>query len=327
MAEQAQVDADGAVRLPARRVPAPAFLSEAARAVLAMPRMDWTDYPPLDDKTAWRALAARRDSEMLSLVGAYAQMLEADTAETSLGGVRTMTAAPRGERLADDEKVIFDIHGGALLFFGGALMDFNAKAMALRTGRKTYSVDYRMPPDHPYPTPLNDCLAAYAALIERYDPRRIVVTGTSAGGNLAAAMALRARAEGLPAPAGLILLTPEVDLSESGDSFDTLMGLDTRLTARLMPINLLYANGADLKDPLVSPIFGDFTPGFPPTMLQAGTRDIFLSNTVVMHRRLRAAGVRAELHVWDGMPHAGFGGVAPEDQEVNAEMRAFIASL
>jgi acetyl esterase/lipase len=91
-------------------------------------------------------------------------------------------------------------------------------------------------------------------------------------------------------------------------------------------MNLAYAGGADIAHPYLSPLFGDVS-GFPPTLLQAGTRDIFLSNAVIMHRKLRRAGVRAELHVWEGMPHGGFGGVTPEDREVSAEMQAFIASL
>ncbi len=86
-------------------------------------------------------------------------------------------------------------------------------------------------------------------------------------------------------------MTPELDLTESGDSFYTLLGVDTALTSRLMPANLLYAAGHDLTHPYVSPLFGDFTKGFPPTLLVSGTRDLFLSNTVRMHRALRAAGI------------------------------------
>jgi acetyl esterase/lipase len=169
-------------------------------------------------------------------------------------------------------------------------------------------------------------LAAYRELMQEVGPKKVVVSGTSAGGNLAAALLLRAKDEGLPMPAGALLLTPELDLTESGDSFDTLMGLDVVLTGRLTEVNLLYADGADLAHPYVSPLFGDVA-GFPPTLLQAGTRDIFLSNAVRMHRKLRTAGVRAELHVWEGMPHAGFGGLTPEDREVSAELQAFIATL
>ena len=88
-------------------------------------------------------------------------------------------------------------------------------------------------------------------------------------------------------------------------------------------MNQLYAGGHDLADPYLSPLFGDFTPAFPPTFLQAGTRDLFLSNTVRMHRKLRSAGVDAELHVFEAMPHGGFFG-APEDAELDAEVRRFI---
>lgn len=87
--------------------------------------------------------------------------------------------------------------------------------------------------------------------------------------------------------------------------------------------NLLYANGADLRDPLVSPLFGDLS-GFPPTLLQSGTRDLFLSTTVRLHRALRRAGVAAELHVFEAMPHGGFGGGTPEDAELRAEVTGFV---
>jgi len=92
----------------------------------------------------------------------------------------------------------------------------------------------------------------------------------------------------------------------------------------LMAMNRLYAGGADLTDPGVSPLFADLTRGFPPTLLQAGTRDLFLSNAVRMHRALRKAGVDAELHVWDAMPHGGFGGGTAEDAEIAEEIKRFV---
>ena len=91
-------------------------------------------------------------------------------------------------------------------------------------------------------------------------------------------------------PAGLVLLTPEVDLTESGDSFEVLLGLDPVLKSRLPESIALYADGAPLDHPYLSPLFGDLA-HFPPTLLQSGTRDLFLSNTVRMHRALRDAGV------------------------------------
>jgi len=190
------------------------------------------------------------------------------------------------------------------------------------SGLHTWSVDYRMPPDHPYPAALDDCLTVYKALLEQRRPDQIVVGGGSAGGNLAAALMLRARDESLPMPACLVLITPEVDLTESGDTFSTNLGIDTVLTQRLTGSINLYANGADLTDPYLSPLFGDLS-AFPPTFLQSGTRDLFLSNTVRMHRALRDVGVGAELHVWEAMPHGGFMG-APEDAQIAAELRRFL---
>ena len=316
-----------AVELKSRRVPLPAALSEAAKAVLTMPRPAQGAYPALADKDGWRRLVAARDKASAELSAPYAARLKADVTASALGGVAVYKATPRAERLIADQHVVFDIHGGALLFGGGeANVRFSTAAIALRTGRVAYGVDYRVPPDHPYPAALDDCVAAYRALLTEVPAERIVVSGTSAGGNLAAALLLRARDEGLAMPGGALLLTPELDLTESGDTFDTLMGLDVVLPARLTEMNLVYASGADLAHPYLSPLFGDVA-GFPPTLLQAGTRDIFLSNAVRMHRRLRSAGVRAELHVWEGMPHAGFGGLTPEDREVSAELQAFIASL
>ena len=148
--------------------------------------------------------------------------------------------------------------------------------------------------------------------------------GASAGGNLAAALILRARDEGLPLPAAAILQTPELDLTESGDSFRTNLGLDSVLTGSLMPANLLYAAGHDLAHPYLSPLFGDFARGFPPTFLTTGTRDLFLSNTVRMHRALRAADVPTELHVMEAAPHGGFFGTAPEDAQVTRDLRRFV---
>ncbi len=181
-----------------------------------------------------------------------------------------------------------------------------------------------MPPEHPYPAALDDCVAVYRQLLASHAPENIIIGGMSAGGNLAAATILRARDEGLPLPAAAVLLTPELDLTESGDSFETNQLLDVVLSVPLMNANLLYANGHDLAHPYLSPLYGDFAKGFPPTLIQAGTRDLFLSNAARMQRALRNAGVPVELILCEGMPHGGFFG-APEDAELAADIRQFVA--
>lgn len=142
------------------------------------------------------------------------------------------------------------------------------------------------------------------------------------GGNLAMATILRVWDEDLPPPAGAVLLSPEVDLTESGDIFQTNRTVDVVLPNSLMSNNLLYADGAELLHPCPR-FFGEMSADFPPTFLQSGTRDLLLSYTVRLHRKLRRAGAPVELHVFEAMPHGWFGG-APEDLELAAEVVRFV---
>lgn len=243
--------------------------------------------------------------------------------------VQTISVGPSIIHVATPEppagtiRAYLDLHGGALVFGGGDACRVGAQMHAEQHQVLCYGVDYRTPPEHPYPAALDDSLTAYRHVLERHAPEDVVVGGRSAGGNLAVALLIRAREEGLPMPAGLVLLSPQVDLTESGDSFQVNQTLDVVLPNSLMSNNLLYAAGADLAHPHVSPLFGDLT-GMPATFLQSGTRDLFLSNAVRLHRALRRADVPAELHVFEAMPHGGFGGATPEDRELGDELARFV---
>ena len=310
--------------VPERSIPAPASIGAEARAALgraAAAGPMQIAYPPIDDIPGWQAVAQGMDMGMAGMVARIVGD-NAEVADTMTIGDVTCYVAGDSPGEGSPARVLLDLHGGALIAGGGTLCG----QMAARTARvmdaAVYAPDYRMPPLHPYPTPLDDCLATYRHMLGLHGADRIVVRGTSAGGNLAAALMLRAVAEGLPLPAGLILETPELDLTETGDSFQTNMIVDTNLVRGLKPINDLYAGGRDLSDPLLSPLFGDFTGGFPPTLLTAGTRDLFLSNAVRMLHRLRAAAIPVELLVYEAMPHGGFFGT-PEDAVLEADLREF----
>jgi acetyl esterase/lipase len=312
-----------------RAIPVPRSVSEHAQQVIAAGCASVAErlatpatYPSLDDVAGWKARIGMMDDAVTTLFAARAQAVGAEVEVLTIEGIRVYAITPPGVDIYDGAPILLDVHGGALIAGGGEACRMMGTLAAVRAGLRTWSVDYRMPPDHPYPTPLDDCLAVYRALLERTPAEKIVVDGASAGGNLAAAMLLRARDEGLPMPAALVLISPEVDLTESGDTFSTNRGVDYVIVQGVPDLIALYAQGHDLTDPHLSPVFGDFD-GFPPTFLQSGTRDILLSNTVRLHRRLRAAGVDAELHVWEAMPHGGFFG-APEDAEVVAEVRRFV---
>jgi acetyl esterase/lipase len=320
--------ADDGLRI-TRTIPVPTSVSPHAQQVIAAGCASVAQrlanpptYPPLDDAEAWKARIREMDQTVIGLFGARADAIDAAVERIEVDSVDVFVIEPPGTSL-DDGPILLDIHGGALIAGGGEACRMMATLAAVRAGLPTWAVDYRMPPDHPYPAALDDCLAVYRALLEVRAPEQIVIDGSSAGGNLAAALLLRARDEGLPMPAALVLVSPEADLTESGDTFKTNEGVDYVIVQGVPATIALYAGGHELTDPYLSPVFGEFS-GFPPTLLQSGTRDILLSNTVRLHRRMRAAGVAAELHVWEAMPHGGFFG-APEDQEVVAEIRAFVA--
>lgn len=322
----AALAADGSLLLGARRIPLPASVSPQARAFLAMPRVMLGERPPLADKEAWRRWVTTmnlgsepRVAQMMALVGDRVRL-----ATREIAGVVVHVATPAESHPARRDWLRITVHGGGLVYMGGSYARAEAGLVALQSGCEAWSVDYRMPPDHPYPAAVDDVVAVYRAALATRAPGSVAISGASAGGNIAAAAALKARDLGLALPGALGLFTPECDLTESGDSFVTNLDVDNVLPGPLPEEIALYADGADLRDPYLSPLFGDFTPGYPPTQIQTGTRDLFLSNSVRMHRALRAAGVTAELHVWEAMPHGGFGFDAPENADARREFNDFL---
>lgn len=315
----------GALEIPAITVTAPAHLSQRARMMLT-PQGPATPpvYPNLDDKASWHSLINRLNDLMSSMANLSGEIRVQSSSRRLINSVPVFDIEPTKQLGNSTNGIVLDIHGGALILGVGDIAQKMSARFAMQIGRRVCSVDYRMPPDHPYPAGLDDCMTVYRALLHDYDANEILVSGASAGGNLAAALILRLRDEGLPLPAGLILKTPEVDLTESGDSFQTNAHLDSTLRS-LMQVNQLYAAGHDLHHPYLSPLFADFSQGFVPTLLTSGTRDLFLSNAVRMHRALRKADIPAELHILDAASHTGFSG-APESEEIDLEIRKFIAA-
>jgi monoterpene epsilon-lactone hydrolase len=312
----------GTIHLPERDIPVPSTVSPQARAVMASPPAASSEFPPLDDPGAWRAMIAVRDGAIAAMMSPRAAAAAVKVENRDLASGRVYQITP-DDLDGDDERIYLDIHGGGFIFGGGELCRAMAVGTAIRMAARVWAVDYRMPPDHPSPAALDDCLAAYRALLREHSPDRIIIGGSSAGGNLATALVLRARDEGLPLPAAVVLMTPAADLTEAGDSHQTNLGLDPLITGSGRQSFLLYAAGQDLTHPYLSPLNGDFTKGFPPTILTTGTRDMLLSDTVLLHRALRRAGIEAELHVTEAGGHGGFMGMAPEDQEILDEVRRF----
>ncbi len=184
-----------------------------------------------------------------------------------------------------------------------------------------------MPPEAYFPAALDDAITVYKAELKTTDPKRIGFFGTSAGGALTLEMVLKAKQDGLPMPGAIAPGTPMSDATMTGDSFYTNNMVDNVLvspTGFCQAATVIYAQGHDLKDPLISPVYGDMH-GFPPAILTTGTRDLLLSNTVRVHRKLRELGIDAQLNVFEGESHAQyqFDDRVPEDREAFTEIADF----
>jgi monoterpene epsilon-lactone hydrolase len=221
--------------------------------------------------------------------------------QTTLGGVPTERISAPG---VSANAAIFYIHGGGWV----AGSPKNHRPLTWRLSRQlgvpVYAPDYRLAPEHPFPAGLDDCLAAYRALLDTGLPASsIVIGGDSAGGNLALALALRLKDEGLPLPAALVCLSAATDLASTGTSFTTNAKADALFIPEMMgTVEARYFPGGDARNPYLSPLYGDVS-GLPPTLFQVGATEMLLDDSTRMAEKMKAAGIAVTLEVWPKVWH------------------------
>ena len=319
----AQTGALRALEVPARTLPVPTTVSPEMQALIAAPLSPtWNAVPQSADE--WKALSAPSAGRGLPELRARWSI---KSEHVVLNGVNVYMLTPQVIPPENRNRLLVHVHGGCYVMGGGEAGTSEAVYMAGFGHFKVLSVDYRRPPEFPYPAALDDAIAVWKAALKMARPGNMAIFGTSAGGALTLSTVLRAKQEGLPLPGAIAPGTPMSDLTGAGDSFHTNFMIDNILVGgdgRCDAMARLYANGHDLKDPLLSPVYGDMH-GFPPAMLTTGTRDLLLSNTVRVHRKLRQAGVDAELQVFEGQSHAHYmrDASAPETREAFEEIARF----
>jgi monoterpene epsilon-lactone hydrolase len=322
-APQAQ---SGAREVPARTIPIPDTVSPQMQAIIAQPyNPSWNVVPKTADE--WKAIVAKNAAATIATLPAIRAALHVTVEPSVIAGVKAYIVTPDIIPPANRNRLLVHVHGGAYVLSPGEAATKEAIELAGFGHFKVISVDYRMPPDFPYPAALDDAMAVYRAALKMARPQNIGIFGTSTGGGMTLAMVLRAKLDKLPLPGAIAPGTPWSDMTKTGDSFYANEMVDNVLVSDdgfLHAAALLYANGHDLKDPLLSPVYGDMH-GFPPTILTTGTRDLFLSNTVRVHRKLRQAGVEAVLQVFEGESHAQYYRdiTSPETVDYNTEVARF----
>jgi epsilon-lactone hydrolase len=318
--------ASGAREVPARSVPVPDTVSPQMQKLIGAPLTPtWNVIPKTPEE--WKAQVNAGAEATMKTLPALREVLKVKVEPMTIDGVKAYMVSAVDIPPENQNRLLVHVHGGCFVSFPGESGTAEAIYLAGFGRFKVISVDYRMPPDHPYPAALDDAMTVWKAAVKMADPKNMAIFGSSAGGNLTLAMVLRAKKEGLPLPAAIAPGTPMSDLTNAGDTFQTNAILDNVLVAADASCGKradLYTAGRDLKDPFLSPVYGDMS-GFPPTILTSGTRDLLLSSTVRVHRKLRQAGVEAALQVFEGQSHAHYyrDVTAPETKEAFEEIATF----
>lgn len=279
------------------------------------------------DAARWRELVQQRNAQQKKKIKNMRKQLGVSVELLEIAGVTVRKLTPKEVSPHFENHVYIDVHGGAYVFFGGLPSIEEGLLIASRLGITVLSVDYAMPPHAPAPAALCDLKAVYLALLDSVDSRRILVGGTSAGAGLVLALIQSLAAESISLPCAIYTGTPWVDLTQAGDSRQVNEGADRVLVTYeglLQSAAALYAGTIDLSHPSVSPIYGDFT-SFPPVFIVAGTRDLFLSDAVRLHRKIRDFNGTSQLEIVEGLSHAEYliAHETPESYMTYEELRAF----
>lgn len=262
-----------------------------------------TNEAPATTSEEWTARRQVREQMMEMFNVPLIEALKPEIEKIELGGIPALKVTPDSQKTS--ANTILYVHGGGFVYLSARSSLKSAILMAEATGYTVISVDYTLAPEAKWDEITMQVVTAYKALLnDGLSADQIGFFGDSAGGSIVAGTTLRIRDMGLPMPAALVLHSPSTDLTAAGDTFTTLALYDPGLEKvdTLYRISQ-YAEPADQKNPYASPAYGDFTKGYPPTLIQTGTREMLLSDSVRLYQSIETAGGEAVLDLYEGMPH------------------------
>ena len=243
--------------------------------------------------------------------------------DITLGGVSGIRLTPSE---TEPGRTLLYFHGGGYCIGSPESHRTMVAHMAKAMKATAYSMDYRMAPEVVFPAAVDDGLASYKALLDQgVDPAKLAISGDSAGGGLTMATAIAARDAGLPQPACLLPISPWVDLTNSGWSYETKAASDPMINQEnITAFATTYLNGTDAKTPLASPVYADLS-GLAPTLIQVGSEECLLSDAITLAERAGAAGVQVQLEIWPEMIHVWhfFHGVLSDAHKAMADMASW----
>jgi monoterpene epsilon-lactone hydrolase len=283
----------------------PTTISRAAQEILKNLTMDIPTFvvPNSDDLKGWQKLNQLIGPMFMQLFQPIVDRYQPNITATKIGDVNVLDIKPKDWR--DNGKVLVYLHGGGYVSLDANSTLGNPATMANSAGLRVISVDYSLAPASKWNQTTDEVVSVIQALKDQgYSLEDIAMYGDSAGGGLVAGSVLKMRDEGVGMPAALALWSPWTDLMGIGDTFFTLENADPFLSNDLeIKMAGAYANPSDQKNPYVSPVYGDFSNGFPPTLIQGGTKEMLLSDFVRLYQALDQANIPVKLDIYEGMPH------------------------
>lgn len=283
--------------------------------------------PGPSDAEGWARIHAEFEAQRLEPAAKMAEKLGVTVVEKTLGGGKTLEITPRGWQ--EDGKRLVYAHGGAYTLFTARSTLISSSVAATATGMRVISIDYTNPPKARWQAVTDEVVAVFKSLqADGISMKKTAFFGDSAGAGLAAGSVLKMRDLCLELPAAVVLWSPWSDITETGDTYTTLRDAEPSYLydTLLGPAATAYADAKDQKHPYVSPVYGDFNKGYPPTLIQGGTRELFLSNFVRLYQAMDSAGVDVKLDLYEGMPHV-FQNKMPESPEARlalGKMKSFL---
>ena len=240
------------------------------------------------------------------------------------GGVPAEWVSAEGS--AADRAVLY-LHGGGYIIGSVRTHRVLMAGLSKASGARVLGLEYRLAPEHPFPAPVEDAVAAYRWLLaEGYDAAKIAVAGDSAGGGLTVSVMVQLRYLGLPMPGAAVCFSPWVDLEGIGESMIANAEIDPMVQQEgLAFMAQLYLDGCDPRAPLAAPLYADLR-GLPPALIQVGSAETLLDDSTRLAENARAAGGDVELDVWEDMIHVWhlFAPMLPEGREALAQAGEFI---
>jgi acetyl esterase/lipase len=256
-----------------------------------------------NDIEGWRQRQEAYEKGQVARNHAQLAKLKFSQRTRSINGTPVIEIVPAN--IGKSTAVLVYVHGGGYVLGSAQSSLATAAAIATDMRARVVSIDYTLAPHARWQKITDEVVAVLRGLQAEGHPfSSIAMIGDSAGGSLTAGAVLKMRDQTGAMPAALVLRSPWSDITESGDSYATLKAADfLRYETGLKPGAAAYADAADQKNPYVSPVYGDYTKAYPPTLIQGGTREIFLSNFIRHYQALDSAGRKVKLDLYEGMPH------------------------